>query len=713
MRCKPAGSVETSEGGVVRGARRRREVAALLCLGAVLLTCACGSGGAGASPGSAGQSANVSGGADSGGAGNSLGSDLVGRWWGFQKDGRAVVLEVTAAGAGSGYSLPVRIWNGGPPRDTSLYIYGAAWTFDGVGTVQGCPSFTLDTDGESLLCEENDQPGPVLHRSHATRVHATQYNDTTSAPLSASGLGLDTSSDRFAFGDRENIWVWDNARGTLGELGKGELFPVLYSPDGRHVAYLRRGPTSPNNTADLLVFDAGTGQSRVLASGTPMTSPFAQFSGDGTSLVYAANDAGDGTGIDIVYASLVDDSSAVLATKIQSTTLQPYVVFGASGRDLFFAPESVGGVEQPLARFDLATQEVTALGTVNDLAASPDGSFLVFVDATGQIRLWDDNAGSTQILFKPIVVSTDVYYRSGLTVSGDGRRFAFLQSEGSGMVYDTAPPAGKSGITQLGTGGIECYSTSSTGRPLAVIFAPDSSGAFYWTTQMRALSDCYGSATSPSFGWLDFTGPPAAASAPTGDISAFGPHGEVVTTADKQVKYWSPMLGERSVLDLTAEEWPLPQITAAFTRQGIVFSVPNNFKSTTRLLSWDAAAGSSIELSSALKSSPRYQVGATSGQVAFSDAPADPTDTTTAQPLKLWTPGSTAASVLLDTMDSQLVSDSGKVFAAHGKRGVDQGLFAFRFGDSEPTLIEEGRLLAVSDTLVYFQALDGVFVQGD
>ena len=47
---------------------------------------------------------------------------------------------------------------------------------------------------------------------------------------------------------------------------------------------------------DLMLFDAETGLSRLLASGTPTTSLFAQFSADGTGLVYAANDAGDGTG---------------------------------------------------------------------------------------------------------------------------------------------------------------------------------------------------------------------------------------------------------------------------------------------------------------------------------------------------------------------------------------------------------------------------------
>jgi hypothetical protein len=51
------------------------------------------------------------------------------------------------------------------------------------------------------------------------------------------------------------------------------------------------------------------------------------------------------------------------------------------------------------------------------------------------------------------------------------------------------------------------------------------------------------------------------------------------------------------------------------------------------------------------------------------------------------------------------------VVDGHGTRGTEQGIFAFRFGDSEPTLIEEGRLLGISDSHVYFQALDGVCVQ--
>ncbi len=82
---------------------------------------------------------------------------------------------------------------------------------------------------------------------------------------------------------------------------------MLYSSDGRHAAYLRRG-TASSEVADLMLFDAASGESRLLASGTPVTAQFAQFSRDGTGLVYAANNAGDSSGIDIVYLLGASDS---------------------------------------------------------------------------------------------------------------------------------------------------------------------------------------------------------------------------------------------------------------------------------------------------------------------------------------------------------------------------------------------------------------------
>jgi hypothetical protein len=53
-------------------------------------------------------------------------------------------------------------------------------------------------------------------------------------------------------------------------------------------------------------------------------------------------------------------------------------------------------------------------------------------------------------------------------------------------------------------------------------------------------------------------------------------------------------------------------------------------------------------------------------------------------------------------------SASGKTFAVEGTSGDEQGVFAIAFPSGAASFLEGGRLVAVTDTHVYFVAADGL-----
>jgi len=425
-----------------------------------------------------------------------------------------------------------------------------------------------------------------------------------------------------------------------------------------------------------------------------------------------------------MHWSIADHRSALITPKSELSRSAPELIFGSSGQRLLFRTALSAGLETPLSSYDFTTKSVTTLSaTATDVAASPDGSWVAFSETNGTVRLWNDAAGSASILNPKPDLPPNANYRSGLSVSPDGRWFAYLKSAGYAALYDTAP--GGTGSTRgLGTGGVLCLADRADGFPRVATFSDDSSGLMYFGIQSPPLSDCFGGAApSTAFTWNDLAGHDVGGiplrDAP-GDFYRFGAHGEVIQFSDSKVALWSPKGGLVPIKDFTAPDVSWAGFAAHLARDGAELVLQISEQSTkfqtaqppptNRLWAWDAATQSTTEITSALPApgSFRYQVDSKSGQVCFLEDPRD--EDKPDPPLKLWTPAGGAPLTLLDTTDAQLLSYSGRALAAHGKRGADQGIFTLRLDAQEPTLIEEGTIVGISDSQIYFSAPDGVCV---
>ena len=187
-----------------------------------------------------------------------------------------------------------------------------------------------------------------------------------------------------------------------------------------------------------------------------------------------------------------------------------------------------------------------------------------------------------------------------------------------------------------------------------------------------------------------------------------------------KVALWTHEGGLVPIKDFTAPDVLWAGFAAHLARDGaeLIFEITGQstkFETvqpppTNRLWAWDAATQTTTEITSALPDpgSFRYQVDSRSGQVFFLEDTRD--EERPDPPLKLWTPAGGPPLTLLDATDAQLESYSGRALAAHGKRGTDQGIFTLRLDAQEPTLIEEGTIVGISDSHIYFSAPDGVCV---
>ena len=701
--------------------RLRGSMAFAFLVASALLAQACGSGASVANPGSGGGAGT----GDAGGS-NASQSELAGRWWGHLPNGSALVLEVAETGSASG--VPARIWKAdGTHAETRLSGDASGWFFSG-DSIGSCSLIKLGAAPDQLTlsrCGPNQADTLTLRRSRATRIY--------DAPVKPGSLGFDSTSTRFGFSNMGHFWLWDTSGSRLSDLGAG--VPVsaqvpgqppsslVYAPDGQHVAYIRNAFPSCN-VATLMLFDAASGTSEEVATGTPCGSGYARFSPDSAQLVYFANDANDGNGADLMHWSIAGHSSALIVSKSELPRSAPQLIFGSSGQRLFFRTSLSFGVETPLLSYDFTTKSVTTVSaTATDVAASPDGSWLAFSEANGTVRLWNDPAGSASLLDPKPDLPPNANYRSGLSVSPDGRRLAYLKSAGYAVLYDTAPAAPEKTRLSLGTGGVLCFADRGDGFPRVATFSEDSSGLLYFGIQSPPLSDCFGGSPSSAFTWNDLAGHDVGGipleQAP-GQFYRFGSHGEVIRFYDSKVALWTHDRGLIPVADFSAPDVLWIGFAAHLARDGaeLIFETTGQSTkfdaaqppATNRLWAWDAATQTTTEITSALPDpgSFRYQVDSKSGQVSFLEAPRedDPPD----PPLKLWTPAGGSLLTVLDATDAQLLSYSGRALAAHGKRGTDQGIFTLRLDAQEPTLIEEGTIVGISDTHLYYSAPDGVCV---
>ena len=708
----------------VLGTRLLGRVAIAAALALAALAPACGKHGGSRATGADGGGGAVAGSPDGGDAAvRPDGSGgLLGRWWGVlpMELGRAgLVMEVTQAGSGT--SIPVRVWVSGSLSNALLTATATGWQL----LASGCWDLATPADAagdrfDVSSCSPATPGTGVLRRSHAVRVYE--------APVSPLGLTFDGSGARFAFATGDRFWLWDSTTSRLGDLGAGTkvrdfqtgLLPisVVYSPDGRYAAYLRGGPTVQCTVAILMLFDSQPGQEQPLAARVPCQAGFAHFSPDGKLLAYFANDPRDGTGADLVLWSVADGTAAGVAQKANSSARDAYLVFGASGRHLVYRgadPRYGVGFNnyEALSSYDVTTKQTTTLAdSARDVTPSPDGGFVAWSGATGQVGLWDDRDGSVRVLDSATTAPT-AFYGSGLSVSPDGRRFAFMSSKGAGYLYDTNTAT----TAALGTGGVQCYldtlpilyGASLPTRARAAYFAAVGPGLVYWPNPSTSGDTCYtGAFPSGPFRWRDLGTGREIDGVSVNRRQAFGPHGEVIDLGT-QISIWSPDRGAATIIDPARLLTTMFSYSLAvtFARDGsqVVFAGAD-VSDSSALWTWDAASATATQITPTLPTGRfRFQADDTSGQVVFQTSNQSP-------PLQLYASGAGATTTLLDTSEPPTFSASGHALAAHGERGTDQGIFAFRFGTTEAALIEEGQVLGISDTHVYFNAPDGVCVVG-
>jgi len=338
---------------------------------------------------------------------------LLGRWWGYSGAAR-VVLEVLDS---TNDQTTVRIHGAGPVSETTLRGSGRRWRF-GRELLDDCIELQLDASGELAVCHDRrDTPGDVLRRSRAARLLSVEPSMAVTAPAEVFPLGFDRVERRFGFRVQQQLFVWDEKRRKLDELGNAEPY-VVFADDGNHAAFLRRSATSSGNVADLMLFDATNAKEELVASNVTIEAAFARFSPNSEHLLFLANNT-DGT-VDLLHLPMGSTDLAPIVRDVTST--RPYFLFGPTADHALFSPSLAQGTIPSLSLLDLTNRQVTPIaGAAHDLAPWPDGSRLGFTELDGTTQLWDWTSGKAEVL-EPAseLFPVDSTYRSGFTVSADG-----------------------------------------------------------------------------------------------------------------------------------------------------------------------------------------------------------------------------------------------------------------------------------------------------
>lgn len=618
-------------------------------------------------------------------------SALLGRWWGYSGAAR-VVLEILD----SRYDqATVRVHGTGPVRETSVRGAGRRWRF-GQALLDECIEFELDSSGDVATCHDrNGAPGDVLRRSRATRLLSVEPAMTVTTPAAAVPLAFDRAEQRFGFRVQQQSFVWDDTERNLHALGETEPH-LVFADDGKHAVFLRRGPTSNGNGADLVLFDATNVDSKVVATDVAIGSAFAQFSPNSEHLLFLANT--DGSAVDLLHLRLGGTSPAPLVRDVTST--QPYFVFGPTADQALFSPSISQGAVPSLSHLDLTTDQVASIsGAAHDVAPWPDGSRLAFTERDGTTRLWDWTARSAEVLQAASEsYPVDSTYRSGFTISTDGRFFAFVTPSGSVHAVDTTGEF----VNLFGAQGALCFPESKSERPQVAVFAENTSGMVHWPTRTWPESDCSSGRPTVPLVWQDFVGSPPLYGPTLGASHAWGPSAQVLNDEGAAITFWSPTTDHTEVVELGAHESLMQGAHApVFARDAslVVFSTLEQEGLVARLHAWDVERARAHELTRAPLTELHYAVDTASGAVIFID------DDKT---LKLWSPRDTTTKPLLDEAVTLIASTSGATIIVEGKRETERGAFLLRFDAASPRLLEAGSVLAVSDTTLFFQAADGV-----
>src|SRR6185369_4571155 len=136
---------------------------------------------------------------------------------------------------------------------------------------------------------------------------------------------------------------------------------------------------------------------------------------------------------------LDDGRRTTLAANVTASLLSDCLWFTKSGDHLAYCAdrEVLYSGQAPIETYELSTGAHGQLGAVREVVAAPDGSYLTFTTADGQLLLLEDAAWTPRRLgLTDDPNDGRAWASAGVTPSADGRLFTFVDLTGGFHVYD-------------------------------------------------------------------------------------------------------------------------------------------------------------------------------------------------------------------------------------------------------------------------------------
>lgn len=216
--------------------------------------------------------------------------------------------------------------------------------------------------------------------------------------------------------ERKNIKLWDVSTGQLKKVFKGHRYPlwvqsIAFSPNGETLASLSLSIQSSAHKAEILLWDAATGEYQVTLKGhdkipdnripnqsglafSPNGKILASGSGDGTIRLWDAKTTARDSFFHGLRGALFGHHKATLKGHTYHVLS---VAFSPDGQTI-----ASGSSDETVRVWDLRTQKLKATlaghtGRILTVAFSPDGSTLASGCRDGAIHLWDPATGKHKI----------------------------------------------------------------------------------------------------------------------------------------------------------------------------------------------------------------------------------------------------------------------------------------------------------------------------
>jgi hypothetical protein len=574
----------------------------------------------------------------------------------------------------------------------------------------GLGLLTLGTDSFTLQVDVDEPDG--FHRSHA---HLVQPDVFSLRPVFSS------NGSAVAYFVDTHPWEWDVKRQTLFDMASGvdaggppATLGVSVSPqvavasDGSRSAFCTStGSGSGATLPPLFVFDPAGAGTRQIADYAVCAAPTFSFSADGKRL--AARAAASPYPGSASLELRVWDFTTRSVTAVPSAASADAYWLGASGRHLLYAtgPGSPSTTSyKALYAYDVDAGSTTSLGSAGWVTRSADNRYVAFVGSSGKVVVWSDDSGAATELdplgpananISPIPLSPD-----GQTIkytdANQDLRVLVLGSPKSAVVAKAVSCSNGAGGTPIVTGvGWGIFSPDS--RSLAALApggAPCGTGGL--TPQAVHLFDIPSSA--------DHTlALPASTAALSAALIAASSSGVVYGVSrplggGTEVHLWSPAAGD-AVIPLTWGDGLWLSAGVSQDNSRVLFAPSTSISSPETAYLWDRTAGTVPLVSFSGNPVPPFfaTFNAQSGVAVAYDS--------SAKAFLLARPGAPPAQWAQGD-DVHIVSPSGNTFAIQGASASEQGLFAISLLSGNAAFLEGGRLLAATDTHVYFVAADGL-----